>query len=74
LDAVLFATPSAARYFSELLDTDSRSALETVLVGAMGEATAEALREEGIETSFIPERPGSREIVAALSDFVAAGR
>ena len=74
LDAVLFASPSAARYFSELLDADSRSALETVLVGAMGEATAESLREAGIEPSFIPERPGSREIVAALSDFVAGRR
>ena len=74
LDAALFASPSAARHFAELLDAGSRDALAAVRVGAMGEATAQALREAGIEPSVVPERPGARELVAALSDSVARRR
>lgn len=74
LDVLTFASPSAARHFASLLDAEARAALEGLVVAALGETTAAALREEGIEPDVIPERPTIQALVEALVDHVGERR
>ena len=56
-DVASFASPSAVAYFAELLGDGARAALRGVTVTALGETTAAALRDVGIEPDVVPERP-----------------
>jgi uroporphyrinogen III methyltransferase/synthase len=66
LDALAFASPSAADRFAGLLDDASRAAARRCIVAAIGETTAAALREHGLAPDVVPERPGARALVDAL--------
>jgi uroporphyrinogen III methyltransferase/synthase len=74
LDALVFASPSAARHFAERLDAAERAAAGRCLVAAIGPHTAEALRSLALAPDVTAERPGGAELVAALSERVARER
>ena len=65
-DVASFASPSAVAYFGELLGDGARAALRGVTVTALGETTAAALRDIGIEPDVVPERPELQAWVDAL--------
>ncbi len=66
-DVASFASPSAVAYFGELLGDGARAALRGVTVTALGETTAAALRDVGIEPDVVPERPELQEWVDTLA-------
>jgi len=72
LAALTFMSPSAVDHFVDLLDAPARLAVEHCVVAAVGATTAAALRRAGIEPDVIPDRPGARELVAALAGHVEA--
>lgn len=55
-DWVFFGSRRGVRYFLDAVPTDS---LKGVHFGCVGEKTAEALRQRGIETAFVPSRYSS---------------
>lgn len=72
---IIFASVNAVQYVWERLRTmgwDARS-FAGATVAAIGPATAQALRERGIEPDFIPQRSVSESVVAELSDRDWAG-
>jgi uroporphyrinogen-III synthase len=68
LDALTFASPSAARAFAGHLDGASRTAALRALRVAIGPATAEALREAGLDPDAMAAEPGAAGIVRALAE------
>jgi uroporphyrinogen III methyltransferase/synthase len=73
LDALTFASPSAARHFAARLDDASRAAARRCIVAAIGPVTAEALREVGLPPDVTTGRADAEELVAALCAHVVAG-
>ena len=73
LDALTFASPSAARRFAALLDEASRAAARKAAVAAIGGATAAALAELGLPPDAVAERPAMRDLVAALVEHFGSG-
>jgi uroporphyrinogen-III synthase len=72
VDALTFASPSAARRFAACLDEASRAAASRAVVAAIGAVTAEALGEVGLPAQVVPERAGARALVEALARHFAA--
>jgi uroporphyrinogen III methyltransferase/synthase len=72
LDALSFASPSAARAFAGHLDAESRAAALRALRVAIGPATADALREAGLAPDAVAAEPSAAGIVRALVEARAA--
>ena len=73
---VIFASVNSVEYVWERLRTLGKDAryFAGATVGAIGPATARALRERGIEPDFIPRRSVSEDVLAELSDLDWKGR
>jgi uroporphyrinogen III methyltransferase/synthase len=67
LDALTFASPSAAKNFAAALDRASREALRGCVVAAIGPVTAEALRSLGLPPDCVAERADGEALVEALA-------
>jgi uroporphyrinogen III methyltransferase/synthase len=75
LDALTFASPSAARRFAACLDEAARAAARRAAIAAIGATTAAALRELGLAPQVVPERADAPALVDALAaHFAARGR
>ena len=74
LDILTFTSPSTAKRFAALLDDASREAARRCMLAAIGPVTAGAMARLGLEADVVSERSGSRELVAALAEHVAALR
>ena len=73
---VIFASVNSVEYVWErvrILGKDARY-FAGATVGAIGPATARALRDRGIEPDFIPKRSVSEEVIAELSALDWQGR
>ena len=73
---VIFASVNSVEYVWERLRATGQDArhFAGAMVGAIGPATARALRERGIEPDFIPKRSVSEEVIAELSSLDWTGR
>ena len=73
---VIFSSVNAVEYVWERLRAMAMDAryFAGATVGAIGPATARALRERGIEPDFVPKRSVSEEVIAELSALDWAGR
>ena len=73
---VIFASVNSVEYVWERLRALGKDAryFAGATVGAIGPATARALRERGIEPDFIPRRSVSEEVIAELSGLEWSGR
>jgi uroporphyrinogen III methyltransferase/synthase len=67
LDALTFASASAARRFAALLDEPARRAAAATVVAAIGGTTAAALREAGLPPDVEAEQAGMPALVEALA-------
>jgi uroporphyrinogen III methyltransferase/synthase len=74
IDALSFASPSAADRFADCLDDAARAAVRRAVVAAIGDTTGEALRRRGLLPQVVPERAGARALVEALAAHFAAQR
>ena len=73
---MIFASVNAMEYVWErlrVMEMDARH-FAGATIGAIGPATAAALRERGIEPDFIPKRSVSEEVIAELSSRDWTGR
>jgi len=70
LHALTFASPSAARSFASGMGPDGMAAARRVVVAAIGQVTAEALRSLGLPADAVAERPEPAALVAALAGAV----
>ena len=73
---VIFASVNSVEYVWERLRAIGQDArhFAGATIGAIGPATARALRERGIEPDFIPKRSVSEEVIAELSGVDWTGR
>ena len=73
---VIFASVNSVEYVWERLRATGQDArhFAGATIGAIGPATARALRERGIEPDFIPKRSVSEEVIAELSSLDWTGR
>jgi uroporphyrinogen III methyltransferase/synthase len=71
LDALTFASPSAARHFRAALDAEALAAARRCAVLAIGPVTAQALREAGLPPDATCERADAASLVETLADLVA---
>jgi uroporphyrinogen III methyltransferase/synthase len=74
LDALCFASPSAAKQFAACLDDAARAAARRAVVAAIGATTAAALRALALAPQVIPEQPGAQALVEALAAHFAGRR
>jgi uroporphyrinogen-III synthase len=73
LDALTFASASAARRFTDCLDAAALSAARCLVVAAIGRTTAKALVEAGLPPEVLPAEADARALAAALSARFARG-
>ena len=66
-DAVIFASRNGVRFFFERLRQQGRDARRLPAVGAIGEATAAALEEQGILADLIPRHASSEFFVGEFA-------
>ena len=73
---MIFASVNSVEYVWDRLRTQGKDAryFAGASVGAIGPATAQALRDRGIEPDFIPKRSVSEEVIAELSGLDWDGR
>jgi uroporphyrinogen-III synthase len=71
LDALTFASPSAAKRFAELLDDPALAAARRCVVAAIGPVTAAALRKLGLAPDCVAERASGAALVEALASGLA---
>ena len=73
---MIFASVNSVEYVWERLRALGQDAryFAGATVGAIGPATARALRDKGIEPDFIPKRSVSEEVIAELSSLDWEGR
>ncbi|RIL02046.1 MAG: hypothetical protein DCC71_16870, partial [Proteobacteria bacterium] len=74
LDALTFASPSAAQRFAGCLDDAALAAARRAVVAAIGETTASALRALGLPPHVIPDEASAQSLVEALARRFAASR
>jgi len=67
LDALTFASPSAARRFADLLDGPARVAAARCRIAAIGPVTARALAEVGLPADLVAPAATPAALVAALA-------
>jgi uroporphyrinogen-III synthase len=72
LDALTFASPSAARRFGALLDADAHAAARRCIVAAIGPVTARALAEIGLPAQVVAQSATASGLVAELALAMAA--
>jgi uroporphyrinogen III methyltransferase/synthase len=72
LDALTFASPSAAKQFAAALDEPARAAARRMPVAAIGDTTAAALRALDLAPQVVAARAGAHELVEALAQHFAA--
>jgi len=72
----IFASVNSVEYVWDRLRAQGKDAryFAGATIGAIGPATARALRERGIEPDFIPKRSVSEEVIAELSGLEWEGR
>jgi uroporphyrinogen III methyltransferase/synthase len=70
LHALTFASPSAARSFASGMGPDGMAAARRVVVAAIGQVTADALRSLGLPADAVAERPEPAALVVALAGAV----
>jgi len=75
IDWILFTSTSTVTNFFELMDDESRSALENrwPKVACIGAVTAEAAREFGLLVQVVPARQDMSGMVAAIANYVTQG-
>jgi uroporphyrinogen III methyltransferase/synthase len=66
LDALVFASPSAARHFAAGVGEVGVAAARTAAIVAIGPVTASALRDAGLGPSAVAEQPSAAGLVEAL--------
>ena len=73
---VIFSSVNAVEYVWERLKVMGMDArhFSGATIGAIGPATAQELRERGIEPDFVPKRSVSEEVIAELSELEWTGR
>ncbi len=71
LDALTFASPSAAKRFAELLDDAARAAARRCVVAAIGPVTAAALQKVGLAPDCVAKSAGGVWLVEALASTLA---
>lgn len=69
---VTFTSPSTARRFADLWGDAWPSRRRTLLAASIGPVTSDGLRDLGVEPAAEAERPGDRELVAAVARAVTA--
>lgn len=70
VDAITFASPSAVRFFTKLLDESLwRRALDTCAVAAIGTVTAQALESLGCPPDAVPANFTANDMIDALADY-----
>ncbi|RYM06862.1 uroporphyrinogen-III synthase [Sporolactobacillus sp. THM7-7] len=70
LAAVTFASPSAVRFFTELLDDNVwRRSLHTYIVAVIGTVTAQALEAIGYPPNVVPRQFTASDMIDALADY-----
>ncbi|MDP6980901.1 MAG: uroporphyrinogen-III C-methyltransferase [Myxococcota bacterium] len=74
IDVLTFASPSAVDNFYALLDGATRKAADELVVAAVGRTTKGAVERHGAKVDVVPDRPGGRELVAALATYMAENR
>ncbi len=74
IDVLTFASPSAVDNFYGLLDDAMRKAADGLVVAAVGRTTSRAIERHGARVDVVPDRPGGRELVAALAQHMADNR
>jgi uroporphyrinogen-III synthase len=71
-EAILFFSPSAVHYFTEVFGKERLHALENKLaVTAVGPVTAGALREAGVQHIVLAEDTTAEAVVGALENYFA---
>jgi uroporphyrinogen III methyltransferase/synthase len=74
LDALVFASPSAARHFVSGVGEAGVAAARTAAIVAIGPATASALRDAGLAPGAVAEEPSAAGLVAALEAHFSRSR
>ncbi|WP_165364205.1 uroporphyrinogen-III synthase [Sporolactobacillus sp. Y61] len=70
MDALTFASPSAVRFFTEMLNEETwKKALTASVVGAIGPSTAQSLDALGFAADVIPKYFTSVDLIDALANF-----
>ncbi|RYL93864.1 uroporphyrinogen-III synthase [Sporolactobacillus sp. THM7-4] len=70
VDAITFASPSAVRFFTELLEEDVwRSAFKVCPVAVIGSTTARKLESLGHKPDVIPKQFTALDMIDALADY-----
>jgi uroporphyrinogen III methyltransferase/synthase len=72
LDALTFASPSAAKRFAEALDPAARSAATKCLIAAIGPVTARALATAGLPAQVVAQSATAASLVEQLALAFAA--
>jgi len=72
LDALTFASPSAAKHFAELMGESGLAAARRCVVAAIGPQTAEALSKLGLAPDAVATRASGAALVEALAAGFAA--
>ena len=71
VDAVVFTSPSAVRFFSEALGSGLTSALATIPIAVIGPVAEEAVASAGLKASICPERATIPDLIAAIREYFA---
>ncbi|GEB77609.1 uroporphyrinogen-III synthase [Sporolactobacillus inulinus] len=70
LSAITFASPSAVRFFTELLPEKRwRSALNRCVVAVIGKTTADSLEKLGVVADVVPETFTAASMIDALANY-----
>ncbi|MCG8588564.1 MAG: uroporphyrinogen-III C-methyltransferase [Proteobacteria bacterium] len=74
LDALTFTSPSTARNFVAMLDTEAREAAKRCVVAAIGRVTAETLEHADLPAQVVARESGGRQLVESLAAHVVSQR
>jgi len=69
VDALVFTSPSAARYFSEVLGENLGSTIGPTPIAAIGPVVREALESLGMKVSIQPEQATMEELTRAICNY-----
>jgi uroporphyrinogen III methyltransferase/synthase len=74
VDAVVFASPSAVRYFSEVLAENLDSTLGPIPIAAIGPVVREAVESFGLKVSIQPEQATMADLTQAICRYFSSSR
>jgi len=71
IDCLTFCSPSAFRYFLEIVgaDTASRIKRTNLAVGAIGPTTSRTIERAGIDNIIVPERSLEEDLISAIAEY-----